>query len=74
MFKKFTMYNESAGATDHATEIADYIYISMCVDGCVKFDSFIDNLDMVRHGKKLTGMLFEVTDKRRGKFYIGWMV
>lgn len=55
-------------------EIADFIYLSMCVDGFVKFDSFIDDLDMVRHGKKLTGMLFEVTDKKRGKFYIGWMV
>jgi len=55
-------------------EIADFIHLSMCVDGFVKFDSFIDDLDMVRHGKKLTGMLFEVTDKKRGKFYIGWMV
>ncbi len=51
-------------------EIADHIHQSMCVDGFVKFDSFID--EVVRHGEKLSGMLFEVTDTKRGKFYIGW--
>ncbi len=50
--------------------IADFIYTSMCVDGKVVFDSFVD--EVVRHGKKLKGMLFEVTDKKRGKFYIAW--
>lgn len=51
------------------TRIADFIHESMCIDGFVKFDSFTA---IVRHGKKLKGMLFEVTDKERGKFYIAW--
>lgn len=51
--------------------IADYIHESMCVDGFVKFDSFVDEIE--RHGEKLDGMLFEVTDEKRGKFYIAWL-
>lgn len=51
------------------TEIADFIHVSMCVDGFVKFDSFNN---IIRHGKKLNGMLFEVTDKKRGTFFIAW--
>lgn len=52
-------------------EIADFLYMALCVDGFVTFDSFVDEIE--RHGKKLTGMLFEVRDKKRGTFYISWL-
>lgn len=51
-------------------EISDFIHQSMCVEGFVKFDSF---LNIERHGNKLRGALFEVTDKKRGLFYISWL-
>jgi hypothetical protein len=36
-------------------EIGNHIHESMCVDGFVKFDSFINEIE--RNGKKLDGML-----------------
>lgn len=52
-------------------KISDFIHESMCIDGFVIFDSFVD--EIVRHGKTLKGILFEVRDKKRGTFYIAWL-
>lgn len=51
------------------TQIADFIHISMCIDGLVKFECF-ETIEL--HGEKKKGMVFEVTDSIRGTFYIGW--
>jgi hypothetical protein len=66
------MKTEETDWNKQRQEIADYIHLSMCVDGFVKFDSFINDKELIRHGKELIGMLFEVTDKKRGNFYIAW--
>lgn len=49
--------------------IADFIYESMCIDGFVKFHHF-ESIEI--NGKKIMGIIFEVTDRKRGNFYIGW--
>lgn len=55
--------------TELRNEIADFIHQSMCVDGFVIFHHF-DTITI--KGNEITGAVFEVTDKTRGTFYIGW--
>lgn len=50
-------------------EIQEFIRESMCVKGEVKFAKWIDTM---YQGQFLEGVLFEVNDKKRGKFFIGW--
>lgn len=50
-------------------EIAEYIKVSMCIKGTVKFirENTVNMIGVV--GK---GMIYRCDDEDRGRFYIGW--
>lgn len=50
--------------------IEDFLKESMCADGIVKFDQFTN---VERGEDTLKGMLFEINDSNRGKWFIAWV-
>ena len=52
-------------------EIEVFIKESMCIDGTVKYDNPLEI--STSYGKVISGALFEIRDKKRGRFYIAWL-
>jgi len=52
-------------------DITSHIKESMCVNGTVEFNCM--TTVTTKHKEVKQGMLFEINDARRGKFFIAWI-